>query len=117
MEYNIENKEGILIQGKGNYCLKLQKQKLKTKKLLKITNIRYIGGTRALSTITRTSLKLRKYVFTIQNMESGCQSFYIIYLKTNSGFHAGKNPKQHYLKVVTFGDPSFSIPHFILHLC
>ena len=37
MEYNIESKEGILIQGKGNYCLKLKKGKLKTKTLLKIT--------------------------------------------------------------------------------
>ena len=40
VEYNIENEEGILIQGKGNYCSKLKKGKLKTKKLLKIT--RYI---------------------------------------------------------------------------
>ena len=39
VEYNIEN-EGIFIQGKGNYCSKLKKGKLKTKKLLKIT--RYI---------------------------------------------------------------------------
>ena len=37
MEYNIENEEGILIQGKGNYCSKLKKGKLRTKKLLKIT--------------------------------------------------------------------------------
>ena len=37
VEYNIENEEGILIQGKGNYCSKLKKGKLKTKKLLKIT--------------------------------------------------------------------------------
>ena len=37
VEYNIENEEGILFQGKGNYCLKLKKGKLKTKKLLKIT--------------------------------------------------------------------------------
>ena len=39
MEYNIENEEGIgvLIQGKGNYCSKLKRGKLKTKKLLKIT--------------------------------------------------------------------------------
>ena len=26
----------------------------------------------------------------------------------SSGFHAKKNPKQQYLKVVTFSDPSFS---------
>ena len=37
VEYNIENEEGILIQGKGNHCSKLKKGKLKTKKLLKIT--------------------------------------------------------------------------------
>ena len=42
-----------------------------------------------------------------QNMESGSLSIYL-YLKTNSGFHARKNPKQKYLKVVTFSDPSFS---------
>ena len=62
VEYNIENEEGILIQGKGNYCSKLKKGKLKTKKLLKIT--RYIRWPRAASTISRASLKLRKYVFT-----------------------------------------------------
>ena len=37
MECNIENEKRILIQGKGNYCSKLKKGKLKTKKLLKIT--------------------------------------------------------------------------------
>ena len=37
VEYNIENEEGIVIQGKGNYCSKLKKGKLRTKKLLKIT--------------------------------------------------------------------------------
>ena len=26
VEYNIENEEGILIQGKGNYCSKLKKK-------------------------------------------------------------------------------------------
>ena len=36
-EYNIENEEGIFFQGKENYCSKLEKGKLKTKKLLKIT--------------------------------------------------------------------------------
>ena len=40
-----------------------------------------------------------------QNMESGRHS---IYLKINNGFHARKNPKQQYLKVVTFSDVSFS---------
>ena len=37
VEYNTENEEGILIQGKGKYCSKLKKGKLKTKKLLKTT--------------------------------------------------------------------------------
>ena len=37
VEYNIENEEGILIQGKGNYCLKLKKGKLKTRNLLNVT--------------------------------------------------------------------------------
>ena len=37
MEYNIENEEGILIQGRGNYCSKLKKGKLKTEKLSKIS--------------------------------------------------------------------------------
>ena len=36
-EYNIENEEGIFFQGKENYSSKLEKGKLKTKKLLKIT--------------------------------------------------------------------------------
>ena len=31
-----------------------------------------------------------------------------LYLKINRGFHAKKNPKQQYLKVVTFSDVSFS---------
>ena len=37
VEYNIENEEGILIQGKGNYCSKLKKGQLKTKSMLKPT--------------------------------------------------------------------------------
>ena len=77
LEYNIENEEWIFIQGKGNYCSKLKKRKVKTKKLLKIN--RYIRWTRVLSAINGASLKLRKYVFqfTIQNMESGRHSIYI----------------------------------------
>ena len=39
MEYNIENEVEILIQGKGNYCSKLKKGKLKTKKLLQIIKL------------------------------------------------------------------------------
>ena len=37
VEYNIEIEEEILIQEKGNYCSKLKKGNIKTKKLLKIT--------------------------------------------------------------------------------
>ena len=55
-------RRGILIEGKENYYSELKKEKLKTKKLLKITS--YIRRTRALSTISRASLKLKKYVFT-----------------------------------------------------
>ena len=42
-----------------------------------------------------------------QNMESGRHSIYS-YLKTNSGFHARKNPKQQSLNIVTFSGPSLS---------
>ena len=73
--------------------------------MLKITG--YIRWTRVLSTISRASLKLRKYVFIIQNMESGRHSIYI-WKEIPSGFHTRKNPKQQYLKVVMFSDASFS---------
>ena len=95
------------IQGKGKYCSKLKKGKLKTKKLLKIT--RYISWTRALGPMSRASLKLRKYVFT-----KTWKVAVTAYLKINSGLHARKNPKQQYLKVVTFSDPSSSKK---AHLC
>ena len=74
MEYNIENEEGILIQGKGNYCSKLKKGKLKTKKLFKIT--------------------------ILDEQEPSVQSA--------ERTKARKNPKEQYLKVVTFSDASFS---------
>ena len=42
-----------------------------------------------------------------QNMESGCHN--TASLSENSGgFHVRRNPKQQYLKAVTFSDPSFS---------
>ena len=41
-----------------------------------------------------------------QNLESGRHQH--LYLKINSGLHARKNPKQQYMKVVTFNDASFS---------
>ena len=49
-----------------------------------------------------------------QNMENSRDSIYI-YLKINSGIHARKNPKQRYLKVVTFSKMS-SFFKFSLHL-
>ena len=39
MKYNIENEVEILIQGKRNYCSKLKKGKLKTKKLVQIIKL------------------------------------------------------------------------------
>ena len=39
MDYNIENEEGMLIQGKGHFFSKLKKGKLKTNKLLKLLGI------------------------------------------------------------------------------
>ena len=47
---------------KKQLLFKIKKLKLKNKKLLK--NARHISRTRALSTISRACLKLRKYVFT-----------------------------------------------------
>ena len=86
VEYNIE-KLG------GNTYLSRERKLLFEIKKRKVKNYIYIRWTRALSTISRASPKLRKYVFTIQNMESGRHSTYI-YLKINSEFHARKNPKQ-----------------------
>ena len=41
-----------------------------------------------------------------------------LHLKINSGFHARKNLKQRYVKIVTFGDPSFSKKRiYILRSC
>ena len=49
--------------------------------------------------------KLRKYVFAKTWKVAVTAS---ISENKNSGFHARKNLKQQYLKVVTFSDPSFS---------
>ena len=44
-----------------------------------------------------------------QNLESGSHSIgSYSYLKVSSGFNARKNPKEQYLKVVTFSDASFN---------
>ena len=99
MEYNIENEEGILIQGKGNYCSKLKKGKLKTKKLLKITilgeqehSVQSADRNKAVQIWPWGNMYLPKPVkWPSQHL----------YLQINSGFHARKNPKQQYLKVIT----------------
>ena len=39
------------------------------------------------------------------------QHLCVLYLKINSEFHARKNPKQQYLKIAGFSDPSFSKKH------
>ena len=74
VEYNIKNEQEILIEGKGNYCLKLKKGMLKTKKLLKITS--YIRWTRAWSWGNMYLPKHGKW-WTLH-----------LYLKINSGFYA-----------------------------
>ena len=94
--------------GKEKYCSELKKGKLKTKKLLKVTR-----RTRALCTISRqkqssASLNLRKYLFS-KTWKVGVAAS--IYLKINSGFHARKNLKQQYLKVVTFSNSHSAISH------
>ena len=61
MEYNIENEEGILIQGKGNYCSKFKKGK-KTKNLFKITILD--EQVPSVQSAVSAILNLRKYVFT-----------------------------------------------------
>ena len=38
-----------------------------------------------------------------------------LYLQINIGFHAGKNPKQQYLNVVTFSNASFNKKHIYVH--
>ena len=92
--------------GKKELFSNLKTEKLKTKKLLKITSC--IRRTKALSTISRASLKMRKYVFTKTWKVSATAS---ISEKKYSRFSARKNPKQQYMKVVTFSNPSFSEKH------
>ena len=53
-------------------------------------------------------------IYIYQNIESGRHRIQYL-LKMNSGFHARKNPKQQYLKVVTFSDPSFSKKHIYVY--
>ena len=99
VEYNIENEEGIIIQGKWNLCSKLKKGQLKTKKLLKITilgeqehSVQSADRNKAVQIWPWGNMYLPKPVkWPSQHL----------YLQINSGFHARKNPKQQYLKVVT----------------
>ena len=87
------------MQGKGNYFSKLKRGKLKTKKLLKIT----ILGEQEHSVQSADRTKVVQ-VWRWGNMylpKPGKWPSQHLYLKINSGFHARKNPKQQYLKVVT----------------
>ena len=102
VQYNIENEEGILIQGKGNYCLKLKKGKLKLKSCWKLLGI---------SDEQEPSVQSAEQVWSSGNMHLPKHEKWPpqhLYLKINSEFHARKNPKQRYLKAVTFSEPSFS---------
>ena len=56
--------------------------------------------------------KLRKYAFTKTWNVAATAS---ISENKNSEFHARKNPKQQYLKVVTLSDPSFSKRRFYFY--
>ena len=56
--------------------------------------------------------KLRKYVF--------AKTWKVVVTASisenkNSGFHARKNPKQQYLKVVAFSDPLFPKKHIYVY--
>ena len=76
VEYNIENEEGILIQGKGNYCSKLKKGKLKTKKLLKITILDEQEP--SVQSADRTkAVQVWSWGNMYQNLVSGLHSIYI----------------------------------------
>ena len=65
--------------------------------------------------ISSESLKLRKYVGIYQNLESGCHRTASISENKYSDSHARKNPKQQYLKVVTFSDASFNKKHIYVY--
>ena len=82
-----------------------------------IKTIRYIRWTRFLSTVRRTSLKLRKYVFT-KTIKSG-RRFIAIWTENKHWVkcHARKNLKQQYMKVVSFSDPSLSKKCICLRPC
>ena len=80
----------------------IKKEKLKTKMLLKLPGI---------LDEQESSVQSAEQVWSWGNMylpKHGKWPSQHLYLKINSGFHARKNPKQQYLKVVTFSDPSFT---------
>ena len=65
LECNIKNEEGVIIQWKENFCSKLKKGKLKTKKLLKITILgEQEHSVQSTDNQNNASLTLMKYVFT-----------------------------------------------------
>ena len=99
VEYNIENEEVILIQGKGNYCSKFKKGKLKTKKLSKITLL--AEQKHSVQSADRNKAVQVWHWGNIVFTKTWKMSITSSCLKINSGLHAKKNPKQQYLKVVT----------------
>ena len=105
----------ILIQGKGSYCSKLKKGKLKTKKSLKITSY-IIRWTREPSVQSAEQVWSWGNMYLPKHAKWSSQQ-HLLYLKMNksSGFHARENPKQQYLNVVTFSDPSFSKKHIYVY--
>ena len=98
----LEN-EGILIQGRGNYCSKLKTGKLKSKRLLKNTILdeqepSVQSADRAKTVQVWSSAE---YVFT---KSWKLAPSHLLYLKINSGFHARENPSEaKVLKVVRLG--------------
>ena len=74
VDQNIKNKEGILIQGKGNQCSKLKKGKLETKKVVKNYLVYQMNKGPQYNQQSKSEIKK---ISIYQNMESGCHSVYI----------------------------------------
>ena len=72
VEYNIEN-EGIIIEGKGNYCLMLKKEKLKTaeKKVVKNDQLYQMNKSSQYNQHRKSEVE---EICIYQNMESGRHS-------------------------------------------
>ena len=105
VDYNIENEEGMFIQGKGHFCSKLKKGKLKTNKLLKLLGILD-----------------EQQVWNCRNMylpKHGKWPSQDLYLKINSGFHASsvkwRDPR-HFLKSQGKFFCHFHVPFFYIFL-